>query len=372
MKKFDKFYDEYGEPTRHCLQYWRQLSMTIAEEELSMGIESENNVASNDHTMIGFPFLAGERLLSCGIRTLGDLIVLSENDLRSLKFGRSFILSIMERLVAHRPSYCLRPDAIRIRELPQRLKRFRKKRVLRCPPHVRMHFILFGARLTPNEIALVSNVGHSALRKLIAGYKVSPEEAIGPRFFKHAKRGEARRRRNEDRGPRAVARREHEFEKVATLLETRGAMTVKSAAEKLKLPTFVITRHFELGVKRGVFVRAFPGSHYYYSLKTKEGAKRKKVQLGIEALLEACLSDRRPDWMQTVRPSFYEEDADVVVESDVGKLFVKIKGSIRGGHQSPIGVVVVNKVDDEERLLAKVVDVLGPIRQSRLDKRKSA
>lgn len=97
--------------------------------------------------------------------------------------------------------------------------------------------------------------------------------------------------------------------------------------------------------------------------------------------LEACLSERRPAWMQSARASTHEEDAsgiDVVVESDVGKLFVQVKSSRRGKaefgshrRRALIGIIVVSAADDAARLLAKVTGALGPIRKSLLEKRRS-
>ncbi len=50
-------------------------------------------------------------------------------------------------------------------------------------------------------------------------------------------------------------------------------------------------------------------------------------------VLEACLLPQRPAWMKSARAGTRAEDhegIDVVVESDVGKLFVQVKSSRTG------------------------------------------
>src|SRR5271156_1710138 len=49
--------------------------------------------------------------------------------------------------------------------------------------------------------------------------------------------------------------------------------------------------------------------------------------------VKACRSEGRPAWMKTARYATREEDRhgiDIVVETDVGRLFVQVKSSQRG------------------------------------------
>jgi hypothetical protein len=89
-------------------------------------------------------------------------------------------------------------------------------------------------------------------------------------------------------------------------------------------------------------------------------------------VLEALALPTRPAWIRSFRKATKEEDAagiDVVVESDVGKLFVQVKSS-RGGkaaflerrRSTRIAVVIARVTDSPETLLARVVGALAGIR----------
>jgi hypothetical protein len=107
---------------------------------------------------------------------------------------------------------------------------------------------------------------------------------------------------------------------------------------------------------------------------------RKRGRTSEDRVLEALELPSRPAWMSGVRRATPAEDRagiDVVVESDVGKLFVQVKSS-RGGkaafaqrrRSARVGVVVVVVTDSPERVLAKVVGELGKIRAEYLKERR--
>jgi hypothetical protein len=89
-------------------------------------------------------------------------------------------------------------------------------------------------------------------------------------------------------------------------------------------------------------------------------------------VLDACLLAARPGWMQAARLATREEDhdgIDVVIESDVGKLYVQVKSSRRGkaaflesDRRARVAVVVVRTGDSQEALLRKVVGGVGALR----------
>jgi hypothetical protein len=95
--------------------------------------------------------------------------------------------------------------------------------------------------------------------------------------------------------------------------------------------------------------------------------------------LEACAAGRRPPWMRGVRKATLAEDhdgIDLVVESDVGKLYVQVKSS-RGGkaaflqkrRRAEVAVVVVKSGDTDEAILRKIVAALQPVRAGYLRER---
>jgi hypothetical protein len=107
---------------------------------------------------------------------------------------------------------------------------------------------------------------------------------------------------------------------------------------------------------------------------------RKRGRTSEERVLEALELPSRPAWMGAVRKATPAEDhagIDVVVESDVGKLFVQVKSS-RGGkaafgkrrRSARVGVVVVGVTDSPDKVLAKVVGELGKIRAEYLAERR--
>jgi hypothetical protein len=97
-------------------------------------------------------------------------------------------------------------------------------------------------------------------------------------------------------------------------------------------------------------------------------------------VLDACKLTERPSWMLAARRATPAEDhagIDVVIESDVGKLYVQVKSS-RGGkaafgarrRSARIAVVVARSGDSQSALLRKVVGELAKIRAEYLKERK--
>ena len=95
--------------------------------------------------------------------------------------------------------------------------------------------------------------------------------------------------------------------------------------------------------------------------------------------LEACFLPTRPAWMMSARAATHAEDhdgIDVVVESDVGKLFVQVKSSRTGKaafaerrRRAHVAVVVVKSGDTLEEILRRVVGALAPVRKQYLRER---
>lgn len=98
-----------------------------------------------------------------------------------------------------------------------------------------------------------------------------------------------------------------------------------------------------------------------------------------QRVLEACQLPARPGWMKSARAATRTEDhdgIDVVVESDVGKLFVQVKSSRRGKadfeekrRRARVAVVVVGAGDAAEKVLRKVVGELAKVRAGYLRER---
>jgi len=95
--------------------------------------------------------------------------------------------------------------------------------------------------------------------------------------------------------------------------------------------------------------------------------------------LEACLLPTRPAWMTSARAATRAEDhdgIDVVVASDVGKLFVQVKSSRTGKaafaarrRRAHVAVVVVKSGDTLEEILRRAVGALAPVRKRYLTQR---
>jgi hypothetical protein len=107
---------------------------------------------------------------------------------------------------------------------------------------------------------------------------------------------------------------------------------------------------------------------------------KKRGRRSEDHVLEALALPSRPEWIRSVRKATKTEDRagiDVVVESDVGKLFVQVKSS-RGGkthfeekrRRARIAVVVAKVTDSPEGLLRKVVGELAKMRAGYLKERK--
>ncbi len=98
-------------------------------------------------------------------------------------------------------------------------------------------------------------------------------------------------------------------------------------------------------------------------------------------VLDACALPTRPEWMHAARAATHTEDhagIDIVVEADVGKLYVQVKSS-KGGkaayrerrRSAHAVVVVVRSRDSQEDLLRKLVGELSKLRAEYLKKRSN-
>ena len=106
---------------------------------------------------------------------------------------------------------------------------------------------------------------------------------------------------------------------------------------------------------------------------------RQRGRTSEQRVLEACQLPARPAWMKSARAATRAEDhdgIDVVVESDVGKLFVQVKSSRRGKadfeerrRRARVAVVVVGAGDAAEKVLRKVVGELAKVRAEYLRER---
>ncbi len=107
---------------------------------------------------------------------------------------------------------------------------------------------------------------------------------------------------------------------------------------------------------------------------------KKRGRTNEARVIEALALPTRPPWMRSVRRATKAEDhagIDVVVESDVGKLFVQVKSS-RGGkaaflerrRTARVAIVVVHVTDSPEALLRKVVGELAKIRAEYVKERQ--
>jgi hypothetical protein len=109
-----------------------------------------------------------------------------------------------------------------------------------------------------------------------------------------------------------------------------------------------------------------------------ELARRRGLE-NEKRVINACKLKTRPPWMQDVRKATPEEDRDgidVVVESDVGKLYVQVKSSAVAKvafqdkrRRARVAVVVVRPNDSKSDLLRKVLDGLSGLRGVFLEKR---
>ena len=107
---------------------------------------------------------------------------------------------------------------------------------------------------------------------------------------------------------------------------------------------------------------------------------RERGRASEARVLRACRRKDRPDWMRAARAATSEEDRhgiDVVVESDVGKLYVQVKSSAVGKvafqdrrPRARIAVVVVRSRDSNEDLLRQIVGELSRLRAVFLAKRE--
>lgn len=91
-------------------------------------------------------------------------------------------------------------------------------------------------------------------------------------------------------------------------------------------------------------------------------------------MLAACLSERRPPWLLSARHASRAEDRagiDIVLETDVGRLYLQVKSSTRGmlgflekkRWRPRIAVVVVRRDDRDDVVLRRVAASVGAVRQ---------
>lgn len=91
-----------------------------------------------------------------------------------------------------------------------------------------------------------------------------------------------------------------------------------------------------------------------------------------QRVLFACQNPNRPSWMLSARIATKEEDhngIDIVIQSDIGKLFVQVKSSEKGKEafserrrRARVAIIVVHHNDTENDLLNKVVLELTKLR----------
>jgi hypothetical protein len=107
-----------------------------------------------------------------------------------------------------------------------------------------------------------------------------------------------------------------------------------------------------------------------YLLKT---LARERGMRNEQRVLFACQNPNRPAWMLEARLSTKEEDRDgidIVITSDIGKLFVQVKSSTRGRElftarrrRARVAIVIAHHDDTETDLLHKVVSELTQLRK---------
>lgn len=98
-----------------------------------------------------------------------------------------------------------------------------------------------------------------------------------------------------------------------------------------------------------------------------------------QLILAACQLKTRPTWMLSARQATALEDRngiDIVIESDVGKLFIQVKSSKRGRiafmakqRRAEVAIVIPKLSDSPEQLLAKAVSAIAPIRKKYREER---
>jgi hypothetical protein len=96
-------------------------------------------------------------------------------------------------------------------------------------------------------------------------------------------------------------------------------------------------------------------------------------------VLAACTLDARPAWMVRARKATAAEDRDgidIVIESDVGKLFLQVKSSRLGKshfeqkrRRATVSVIIASAADTPEAILGRVVAALRPVRAAHLSER---
>lgn len=90
-------------------------------------------------------------------------------------------------------------------------------------------------------------------------------------------------------------------------------------------------------------------------------------------------SDEIPEWLLGIHKGSHEEDkkgVDLWVETDVGKIKLQVKSSVRGAEEhvernkkGDIAVVVVKEGDSLEKVFGEMVFSIKPLREKYLKKR---
>jgi len=106
---------------------------------------------------------------------------------------------------------------------------------------------------------------------------------------------------------------------------------------------------------------------------------RRRGRMNESRVLHACLVAERPDWMRSIRRATHDEDhagIDLVVESDIGKLFVQVKSSRTGKLEylarrrpAKVAIVVAMDRDSQDALFRKVFGELAKLRAALVKER---
>lgn len=115
----------------------------------------------------------------------------------------------------------------------------------------------------------------------------------------------------------------------------------------------------------------------YILFKERIKKGRKNESLVLQALNNAANKNKLPKWIHEFYLSSYEEDQkgiDLIVNTDVGKLYLQIKSSKYGKNKFEnkfktnikrygIETIIVNTEESEEKLLLKILLLLKRMRK---------
>lgn len=107
------------------------------------------------------------------------------------------------------------------------------------------------------------------------------------------------------------------------------------------------------------------------------GQSRHERGFRNEARVVEALSENKPAWVKSARISTRHEDhngIDVVVESDVGSLYLQIKSSVAGANsfepRHNVAVMIVRQHDTHERIRDRAIGHLSNLREKYLKLRQ--